>query len=174
MYNEDDYVHKKTPKRFLWLFCHEKEVGNTWGCGFPFWIGIIILSSLVGILSFYDIPVMWEPLQLENDLYRMILIIRILPDIINLIGIVAVIISFCNSSYNCASFAYYSIIMSFIINTIFLFLHTVMLFISEYRNAIGIYCIPWFFEEILYFILCWFLFCNMADINKKKRRNLIT
>ena len=48
--------NERNPKnRFMGLFCHASQVDISWGWNWPFWLGVVIFSILVGFMSVFDI-----------------------------------------------------------------------------------------------------------------------
>ena len=175
---ENNYAQEenlRNPKnRFLGLFCHANEVDNTWGNGCPFWVGVVILSIIVGISAFSDIPsikTIGYLLCWVNTFTGMI-ILRIVSDVICLIGIIYAIISICRSNFRHAVVAYYCMCATFAFNTIF-FIYCIYLLFRYYRRKIKFRFISWFGDEFLLLLFCWFLFCNMVVIGRRnKQQNL--
>ena len=95
MYGNDYQItleeeNRRNPKnRFLGLFCHASEVDTTWGCKCPFWVGVVLLSIIVGIEAIVDIPIIKAIFFLLYwiDFFTIFIILRIISDICAIIGI---------------------------------------------------------------------------------------
>ena len=165
--------NKRNPKnRFLGLFCHANEVDNTWGCKCPFSVGVAILSVIIGLTSISDIPsfkTIWHALYWFN-LFSIMIIVRIFSDFLAIFGIVEALISICQFNFRTSVIAYYSLVLSFLINTIFSIYIIIIIFDSGYRKILTFRFIPWIVEEFFYFLFCWFLFCNMVIIGRRNRQ----
>ena len=178
MYEEDDDCNiileeeekkKLIQKRFLWFLCDGNKIDNTWACKCPFSVGIIILSFFICFILFFDVYHFWEIWFNLNwvVLFVIMLIIRLVSNIFIILGIIFVIISFLKNSYKISVLAYYSSIISLISNTILSIYILIFFFSYEFvRKIIGFTCIFWFTDELLYFLFCWFVFCNMIIIQR--------
>lgn len=179
MYNDDYQItfaqeqNLRNPKnRFLGLFCHANEVDNSWGCKCPFWVGIVLLSIIVGSSALSDIPsirTITHVLYWINFFTGMI-ILRIISDFCAIIGIIFAICSIIKSNYNNSVVAYYCLTATFVINTIFSIYIMLILFFYSYYRYIHLRFIPWFIDEFILVLFCWFLFCNMVVIGRRNRQ----
>ena len=80
----------RNPKnRFLGLFCHAKEVDNSWGCGWSFTMGVIIFSFIIGIASLLDIYYLAKKdiFLGISGIFKFMIVIKIISDFISFIGI---------------------------------------------------------------------------------------
>ena len=154
------------------LFCHANEVDNTWGCKCPFWVGIVLLSIIIGFSALFDIPSIRtiSHILLWIDLFTIMIILRIISDIIKIIGIIFALISIVNSNYRSSIVAYYCLVLTFVINTIFCIYIIIMILFYAFFRYIRFRFISWFIDEFFLLIFCWFLFCNMVVIGRRNRQ----
>ena len=128
----------RNPKnRFLGLFCHAREVDTTWGCKCPFWVGIVIFSFIIGGGAISDIPSIRSisRILIWIDLFTIFIILRITSDLFTIIGIIYVIFSICRSHYRASIIAYYCLVVTFVINTLFFIYIVFIIFIfNNYYN----------------------------------------
>ena len=69
-YQKAEQENLRNPKnRFLGLFCHAREVDNSWGCNWSFPTGVIIFSIVIGIASFADIYFIAKEQVFSNTTY---------------------------------------------------------------------------------------------------------
>ena len=162
MYGNDYQItleeeNRRNPKnRFLGLFCHASEVDTTWGCKCPFWVGVVLLSIIVGIEAIVDIPIIKAIFFLLTwlNLFTIFIFLRIISDICAIIGIGYAIYSICRSHYKASIIAFYCLVATFAINIFFEIFMIVILFYSTYRIGVSFRIFSWAFD---YF--CLFLFC---------------
>ena len=163
----------RNPKnRFLGLFCHANEVDNGWAGGCPFWVGVVILSIIVGISAFSDIPSLVTIGSILSwfNTFAFMVTLRIVSDIFCLVGIIYALLSICRQNYDNAVYAYYCMIVTFVINTIFFVYLFYVIFKSYHRRRIKLRYISWFGDEFILVLFCWFLFCNMVVIGRRNRQ----
>ena len=101
------------------------ELVNTWANARPFWDGVVLLSIIVGISAFSDIPSIKTIGYLLTwiNTFTFMIIIRILSDFICLIGTIYAIISICRSHFKYSVIAYYLVVATFVIKLFFLLLY---------------------------------------------------
>ena len=163
----------RNPKnRFLGLFCHANEVDTTWGCKCPFWVGIVICSVIIGAAAISDIPSIRAISYLLYwlDLFTIFIILRLLSDLFTIIGIIYALYSLCQSHYRASVVAYYCLLVTFAINTLFFIFILIILFHSRYRARLVLRVLGWGFDYLFLLLFCWFLFCNMVNIGRRNRQ----
>ena len=178
MYGNDYQItleeeNRRNPKnRFLGLFCHASEVDTTWGCKCPFWVGVVLLSIIVGIEAIVDIPIIKAIFFLLTwiNFFTIFIILRIISDICAIIGIGYAIYSICCSHYKASIIAYYCLVATFAINTFFAIFMIVILFYGKYRGGVSFRILSWAFDYFFLLLFCWFLFCNMVNIGRINRQ----
>ena len=145
-YKKAEQENLRNPKnRFLGLFCHAKEVNDSWGCGWSFTTGVVIFSIIIGIASLSDIYFLAKNEILTGGtvtgLYKVLLILKIISDFISFIGIAISCFAVSKENLTYSIVAYYVIVLSFLINTIFIIGTLIALF--YYFTLIGVFLIPW-------------------------------
>ena len=161
MYGNDYQItleeeNRRNPKnRFLGLFCHASEVDTTWGCKCPFWVGVVLLSIIVGIEAIVDIPIIKAIFFLLSwlNLFTIFIILRIISDICAIIGIGYAIYSICRSHYKASIIAFYCLVATFAINIFFEIFMIVILFYSTYRIGVSFRIFSFFINTIFPFFL---------------------
>ena len=173
---DDDYQRAqqenlRNPKnRFLFLFCHAKEVDNSWGCGWSFSTGVIIFSIIIGIASFADIYFIAKEGVFSNNEYskafKIMIFIKVFSDFISFIGIGLGCYAVNRENLRYSIISYYVVVLSFLLTTIFI----LSCFISMFIYTIVLYfLIPWGLLEFALLLFCWILFCNKVYLGRKKR-----
>ena len=173
---DDDYqraqqANLRNPKnRFLGLFCHAKEVDNSWGCGYSFSMGVVIFSIIVGIASFADIYFIAKEGVFSDNSYskafKIMIFIKVLSDFISFIGIGLGCYAVHSENLKYSIISYYVVVLSFLLNTIFV----LSCFISMFFYSIVLYyLIPWGLLELVLLLFCWILFCNQVYLGRKRR-----
>ena len=163
----------RNPKnRFLGLFCHAREVDTTWGCKCPFWVGIVIFSFIIGGGAISDIPSIRSisRILIWIDLFTIFIILRITSDLFTIIGIIYAIFSICRSHYRASIIAYYCLVVTFVINTLFFIYIVFIIFYSYYRTRLAFRILGWGLDYFCLLLFCWFLFCNMVNIGRRNRQ----
>ena len=118
--NSEIITDRSAKNRFLGLFCHANQVGESWGYNWPFYCGVIIFSILIGIMTLFDITAIFSKLFKEaNDWLLFWIIIRFISDLIALIGIIFAIMSIAQSNFTRATIGYYCMVLCLILNTLF-------------------------------------------------------
>ena len=137
-----------------------------------FWVGVVLLSIVVGIEAIVDIPIIKAIFFLLYwiDVFTMFIILRIISDICAIIGIGYAIYSICRSHYNASIIAYYCLVATFAINTFFAIFMIVILFYGKYRGGVSFRILSWAFDYLFLLLYCWFLFCNMVNIGRRNRQ----
>ena len=160
--------NERNPKnRFMGLFYHASQVGDSWGWNWPFWLGVVVFSILVGFMSVFDIIYL-----LQVKVYGWFLfwfIIRMVSDGIALVGIVFATLSIIQTSFGKATIAYYALFISFILNTCFCIYCIVKIFDKTFWTSTTYRIVVWLLNEFVLVLFCWVLFCNMVDIGRKVR-----
>lgn len=173
-YNRAQHENLTNPKnRFLGLFCHAKEVDNSWGCGWSFQTGVVMFSIIIGIATFFDIYYIAEKEVFEDHGHKFLkfmVVLKILSDIIVFIGIVIACyaVSVLNLTYSIVS--YWVEVLAFLLNTIFVCYSIIAIFF--YFDFIGPFIAAWFVSEFGLLIFCWILFCNQVYLGRKARGQL--
>jgi len=160
--------NQRNPKnRFLGLFCHANQVDSSWGLNWPFWCGVLMFSIVIGIISIYDFSVCATHMRyFKGGLDKVFYLLRILSNVVALIGIIFAALSIIKTSFQYATIAYYTEILSFIINTVFIIYFLFFNFLSRYWYEL----IIWGFCDFILLLFLWILFCNMVDIGRKIRQ----
>ena len=174
---DDDYEKSQqenltNPKnRFLGLFCHAREIDNSWGCNWSFGTGVIIFSFVIGIASLADIYYIAEKDIFSNNsvngLFKFMMVIKILSDLISFIGIGIACYAVNAQNLTYSVVCYYVIVLSFLLNSIFLIYSIIAIF--SYFKEIGAFLIPWALLEFILFWFCWILFANQVYLGRKKK-----
>ena len=172
----DDYQkqemeeNQRNPKnRFLGLFCHANQVDSSWGYNWPFWCGVLMFSIVIGLISILDFSFSYKLINSFRSRGGWIVfffILRIISDVITIIGIILAAVSIVQTSFQKATIAYYTGCLSFIINiAVFIFGLFKILFYSY-----GYFVLIWGFSDFVLLLFLWILFCNMVDIGRKVRQ----
>ena len=170
----DDYQkhemeeNQRNPKnRFLGLFCHANQVDSSWGYNWPFWCGVLMFGIVIGIISIYDFIGCFQLInEITTGWQKFFYSLRIISNVVAIVGIVFAALSIIQTSFRNATIAYYTLILSFIINTVFCVFSVFSILISKYWYNV----IVWFFCDFILVIFLWVLFCNMVDIGRKVRQ----
>ncbi len=170
----DDYQkhemeeNQRNPKnRFLGLFCHANQVDSSWGNNWPFWCGVLMFGIVIGIISIYDFIGCFQLInEITTGWQKFFYALRIISNVVAIVGIVFAALSIFQTSFTNATIAYYTLILSFIINTTFCVFSLFSIFISKYWYNV----IIWIFCDFILVIFLWILFCNMVDIGRKVRQ----
>ena len=162
----------RNPKnKFLGLFCHANDVGESWGCNLSFDTGVIIFSIVIGITILFDIYYLAADKMLSKSKdvsgFHTLLIIKIISDLIAAIGIGVAFYATNIKSSTYSIVAYYVEVLSFLLNTIFCVFLLVEIFNSKFWEIVGLRILSWAFDEFALLLFCWILFCNMVSITKK-------
>ena len=174
---DDEYAraqqeNMRNPKnRFLGLFCHAKDIDNSWGCGWSFSTGVIMFSIIIGIASLADIYYLAERKIFSHsdisELFKFMIIIKIASDLISFIGIGIACYAVNASNYTYSIVCYYVIVLSFLLNTIFLVYAIIAIF--KYFDYIGIFILPWGILEFGLLLFCWILFANQVYVGRQRK-----
>ena len=163
----------RNPKnRFFGCFCHANEVNDTWGCGLSFSCGIIFLSIILGAGFIYDIPSISSisyTLLYWFSWFTFFIMLRIIADVFAIVGIVFALVSICQSNYKRSVIAYYCLMVTLVINTVFSIVFVYYTF--SYYRYVQLRIFAWLLDEFLLILFCWFLFCNMVVIGRTNRQN---
>ena len=179
MTDEYESVDRNPNNKFFGCLTHADQVNDTWGCGLSFSCGIIVLSIIIGLSSFYDIyaiPPIFGYYYFGFDLFSIMILLRILSDFIILIGIIFAYISICNSDYKKSLIAYYCVMASFVIDVSFsiyitiIYLFAYRRYFDPQRNNI-ITLVTWLINVFIFYLFVWFLFCNSVVIKRKSQNN---
>ncbi len=160
----------RSPKnRFLGLFCHANDVDQSWGLNWPFSCGVIIFSIVCGLTTFSDLLGMAKRGYLTSSfgVFKFMFVVRLFSDLIALIAIGFSIHSLIGLNQRSGVIGYYTLILSLLLNTVFLVYCLIHIFTSEFWKLVGFYFVPWCAEEFVLFLFTWILFCNMVDIGRK-------
>ena len=171
----DDYKRAEqenltNPKnRFLFLFCHAKEVDNSWGCDWSFSTGVIMFSIVIGLSAFFDIYYLAKADVFGNSTtgLKVWFVIKILSDFIAFVGIGMACYAVSKQNLKFSIISYYVIVLSFILNTLFLI--SCFYYIFTNPKIILLYFIPWGIYEFGLILFCWILFCNQVYLGRKQR-----
>ena len=163
----------RNPKnRFFGVFCHANEVDNSWGCNLSFSCGLIFLSIFIGLGALSDIIFfrsVFTSIRWFN-FFHFMFFMRILSDLLVIIGIIYAILSICKINFKFATVAYYCIIISFLIDLSFTIYIIVLLIFYNFWSLINYRIIVWAIDGAIMFLFCWFSFCNMVVIGRKSRQ----
>jgi hypothetical protein len=176
-YNRAQQENLTNPKnRFLGLFCHAKEVDNSWGCNWSFPTGVIMFSIIIGIASLCDIYYIAEKDIFDDHGHKFLkfmVVIKIISDFISFIGIGFGCFAVSGMSGRTLTYSivsYWVEVLSFLLNTIFLFYSFIAIFC--YFDFIGPFIAAWCVLEFGLLVFCWILFCNQVYQGRKVRGQL--
>ena len=169
---EEEENYRNPKNKFLGLFCHANQVDNSWGYNWPFYCGVIIFSIIAGLMTIFDISVMFGKFfKYLKRWFLFWMIIRFLSDLICLIGIIFAIMSIVATNFTRATVAYYCMIVSLILNFAFCIYCLVRIFDKYFWEITTYRFIVWILNEFVLVWFCLILFCNMVDIGRKIRQN---
>ena len=171
---DDQYQRQQenltNPKnRFLGLFCHASEVDNSWGCGCPFSVGVIIFSIIIAIASFYDIYYIAKKNIFSSSvgsLFKIFIVIKILSDLISFVGIGISCYAVHRENRRYSIIAYWVIVLSFLLNRVFLVYAIIAIF--SYWKYIQWSIIFWAFLEFVLLLYSWILFANQVYLGRQQ------
>ena len=163
----------RNPKnRFLFLFCHANDVGDSWGLNWPFYVGVIIFSILVGIITFFDLYYIFKDKCFEKATgwFFFMFIVRLVSDGFAFVSIFFGFKSACRGVDSLSgAIAYYAILISLLLNTIFC-IYCICSFLSGgFWEIVGWKVITFFLQEPILFAFAWILFGNMVEVARKIR-----
>ena len=172
---DDDYQKAQrenmtNPKnRFLGLFCHAKEIDNSWGCDWSFSCGVILFSFIIGIGAFYDIYVIAREnfFSIDDGILKFFIVLKIISDFISFVGIGISCFAVHKENLTYSIVSYYVIVLSFLLHTIFL-IYCLFGIFSHFKK-IGLLIIPWGVLEFCLLLFCWILFANQVYIGRQRR-----
>ena len=169
--NSAETTDRSPKNRFLGLFCHANQVGESWGWNWPFYCGVIMFSIFIGIMTLFDVSAIFTDLFKDADGWLLFwIIMRFISDLIALIGIIFAIISIVQKSFMKATIGYYVMVLSLVINTAFCIYCIFSVFDKEFWEDTTYRLVIWLFNEFCLFLFCWILFCNMVDIGRANKR----
>ena len=174
MTDEYESVDRNPNNKFFGCLTHSDQVNDTWGCGFSFSCGIIILSIFIGIAALKDIyalPFIFRNYNFRWNFFYIMILLRILSDFITLTGIIFAYISICKKDYRKSLIAYYCLMVSFLINVSFS-IYITIIYIFYYSNYfhnnslhVGTF-ISWLIDVFIFYLFVWFLFCHSVVIKR--------
>ena len=175
--NQDQATQEamRNPKnRFLFLFCHANDVGDSWGLNWPFYVGVIIFSILVGIMTFFDLYYMIKEDYFRNEdvhgWFTFMFILRLISDGFAVVSIIFGFKSVCQALESLSgAVAYYAILISLLLNTIFCVYCIIRVFSATFWGIIKWRIITFFLQEPVLFAFAWILFGNMVEVARKIR-----
>ena len=176
---DDDYQkaqmteNMRNPKnRFLGIFCHAKEVDNSWGCGWSFPTGVIIFSILIGIATFVDIYYIAEHKIFNRGegygFFKFMFAIKIISDIISFIGIGIACFAVNRENLTYSIVSYWVMVLCFLLNSLFDIYILIDMFSDFDLVKFGI--IPWGIYEFCLLLFCWILFCNQVYLGRMRKQ----
>jgi len=169
--NSEVITDRSAKNRFLGLFCHANQVGESWGYNWPFYCGVIMFSILIGIMTLFDVSAIFTKLFKDANGWLLFwIIIRFISDLIALIGIIFAIMSIIQSNFIRATIGYYCMVLSLILNTLFCGYCIISIFDKDFWKKITYRLIIWLLNEFCLFLFCWVLFCNMVDIGRQNKK----
>ena len=176
---------KWNPKnRFLLLFCNTYEVDNGWGFGFcgcrafPFSLGVYIFSVVMSINCVKDFcDIQYSNYLVEDKIkdktFVRFFYFKLFADALCVLGAVLGVFSVCLFSYCLSVVSYYTVSISFILNSTFCVYILTIIGTFKFWWTVGflriLTVILWYVYEYVWLIFAWILFCNMVDINRKKQ-----
>ena len=167
---EEIDANRRNPKnRFLLVFCHAGQVGDSWGYNWSFKCGAFLFSILIFILTIFDLSTLTKCIARGRSWFVFWCILRFLSDLLAVVGVIVAIFSIFQSSFKNATIAYYLVMASLFLDTIFIVYCIVSLFDRTFWQFTGWYLIVWMFNEFVLLICDWILFCNMVDTGRKMR-----
>ena len=168
----DSSSDRNPSNRFFGCLTHAQDVDDSWGCGLSYPCGIIVLSILIGISAVYHVVYM---IRIMSYLYFLnfftfMIILRTLSDIITIVGIIFAYQSICNSIYKKAVYAYYCLMVSFIIDVIFaIYITIIYIFYSSYYRVDILAFISWLIDAFIFYLFVWFLFAHSVVLKRKNQ-----
>ena len=161
----------RNPKiRFLGLFCDESEVDYSWGFNWSFSCGVYMFSILFGYMTLNDISAIFTEFFIKvTGWFTFWFVLRMISDFIALIGIVFSVLSCSQNNFSRATIAYYCMILSLVLNLLFIGYCIFRLFDGQFLKITTYRLIVCLFNEFVLFLFCWILFCNMAVMGRKLR-----
>ena len=174
-YQRAQQENLSNPKnRYFGLFCHAREIDNSWGCGWSFATGVIIFSIIMGIACFVDIYFIAAEKIFNsyavNKGFKFMMVLKILSDLVSLIGIIIACIAVNKENLTYSIVCYYVVVLSFLLNTIFVVYTIVAIF--YFFDVIKYFFGPWLALEFILFWFCWILFANQVYLGRKRRGQL--
>ena len=170
-YKRAEHENLRNPKnRFFGIFCHAKEVDETWGCGCSFATGVLLFAIINVIASFFDIYYMASRnfFKKGNSLFKFMAAIKILSNLISFLNSLAAIYEVKIKHYVLSIVCYYLEILSFFLNS-FYFLYCIVAIFS-YFDPIGYFIISWGAMDFIILLFCWILFCNQVVLGRERRQ----
>ena len=173
-YNNSDAIQikdRQAKNRFLGLFCHANQVGESWGYNWPFYGGVVIFSIVIGVMTLFDISAFFSKLFKDADGWLLFwIIIRFISDLIALIGIIFAIMSIAQSNFMRATIGYYCEVLSLLVNTVFCGYCIFSIFDGDFWKKTTYRLVIWLLNEVVLLLFCWILFCNMVDIGRQNKQ----
>ena len=174
-YLSAEVENRRNPKnRFLGLFCHASQVDDHWGFNWSFACGVVIFSIVFGIWTIFDIISMGKVLRFSywtGGWFPFFCVVRFISDFCAIIAIIFAMISISRTNFKMATVAYYLLILSFVLDILFLIDCIVNFFNGRFWINVNYRIIVWLLNIFVLFLFCWILFCNMVDIGRKIRAN---
>jgi hypothetical protein len=169
-YQRAEQENLRNPKnRFLGLFCHAKDVDNSWGCNWSFPTGVIMFSVVIGLASFFDIyfiakaDIFGETQY--SGMFKFWVVLKIFSDLISFAGIGMACYGVFAQNLKYSVISYYVVVLSLVLNTIFLICSIYYMFV--YPKMVLLYLIPWGILEFGLVLFCWILFCNQVYLGRQ-------
>ena len=176
---------KWNPKnRFLLVFCNTYEVDKGWGCGccgcraFPFSLGVFIFAFVMLTNCIKDAcDIAYSNNLVENRTrdrtFVRFFYFKLSADLLCILGGLEGVISVLAFSYCLAVVSYYTVAVSFILNSCFCVYVLTVLDSWKFWWNVGILrifvVVLWYVYDYVWLLFTWILFCNMVDINRKKQ-----
>ena len=170
-YQKAQEENLRNPKnRFLFLFFHAKDVGDSWGFGWSFTTGVAMFSFIIGVCTLLDIYYLADKKPFDNTddgFYKFMMVVKIFADVISLIGVGTSFGSVCGDNYTLAIVSYYLLVLCFFLNVAF-GVYTIVGIFTHF-SIIGYFFIPWFILDFGLLIFCWILFANQVVLGRQRR-----
>ena len=166
----------RNPKnRFLFLFCHANDVGDSWGLNWPFYCGVVMFSILVGVMTFFDVYYTFTENYFSSDKvtgwFTFMFVLRLISDVFAVVSISFGLKSvFQSLEALSGAISYYAILISLTLNTIFCFYCIISIFRTEFWETVKWRIITFFLQEPVLFAFAWILFGNMVEVARKIQR----
>ena len=187
MYFQEEKKQSKceqwNPKnRFLLVFCNTYEVDKGWGCGccgcraFPFSLGVFIFAFIMLTNCLKDVSEILFNTKLYKSgdkTFARFFRFKIASDLLCILGGIEGVLSVLFFNYCFSVVSYYTVAVSFILNTCFCIYVFTVVDTWNFWWKVGFLrvfaVVMWYVYDYIWLLFTWILFCNMVDINRKKQ-----
>ena len=161
--------------KFLFLFCHAKDVDNSWGCDCSFAAGVIIFSIICGFASILDIYFIasnnFFGQASGHSAFKFFFAIQVISDFFCLIGIGTACYSVNKNNYTFSIVSYYVLFLVLLLHTIYCVYTIVAILDYQYFTIVKYFLISWGIDEFGLILFSWILFCNQVCMGRQRRNN---